>query len=144
MVESGVPCPGPTRGPRPRTLAWVLGAAAAAILALGLASTASAAEPPNQNDPCSTQGRNSCAHTGVGSYERYRYGIRWFGDYRDVAPVAGPTFCTDLRFWYPSRAYKFREVANEGFTSREGKVLSTATQRRMAYALWNYGRSRNL
>ena len=143
MVESGVPCPGPTRGPRPRTLAWVLGAAAAAILALGLASAASAAEPPNQNDPCSTQGRNTCAHTGVGSYERYRYGIRWFGDYRDVAPVAGPTFCTDLRFWYPSRAYKFRQVANEGFTSREGKVLSTATQRRMAYALWNYGRSRN-
>ena len=143
MVESGVPCPGPTRGPRPRTLAWILGAAAAAILALGLASAASAAEPPNQNDPCSTQGRNTCAHTGVGSYERYRYGIRWFGDYRGVAPVAGPTFCTDLRFWYPSRAYRFREVANEGFTSREGKVVSTATQRRMAYALWNYGRSRN-
>ena len=143
MVESGVPSLGPSSRPRPRTLAWVLGAAVAAVLTFALVSNASAAEPPNQNDPCSTGGRNTCGTTGVGSYERYRYGIRWFGDYRDVAPVAGPTFCTDLRFWYPSRAYRFREVANEGFSSREGKVLSTATQRRMAYALWNYGRSRN-
>ena len=95
------------RGPRPRTLAWVLGAAAAAILALGLASAASAAEPPNQNDPCSTQGRNTCAHTGVGSYERYRYGIRWFGDYRGVAPVAGPT----------------QRAANRGFRFRHPRPI---------------------
>jgi hypothetical protein len=77
----------------------------------------------------------------VGSYEHYRYGIRWFGDFRGVAPVSGPTFCTDLRFWYPKREYRFRQVANEGFTSRGGKVVSRATQRKMAYALWNYGRS---
>jgi hypothetical protein len=144
MVESGVPCPGPTVRRRPAPLAWLLAAAAAALLVLGLTSVAGAAEPPNQNDPCSNQGRNSCAHTGVGSYERYRYGIRWFGDYRGIVPgVALPTFCTDLRFWYPKREYAFREVPNEGFKSREGKPVSTSTQRRMAYALWNYGRSRD-
>ena len=141
MVESGVPSLGPSSRPRPRTLAWVLGAAVAAVLTFALVSTASAAEPPNQNDPCSTGGRNTCGTTGVGSYERYRYGIRWFGDFRGVAPVSGPTFCTDLRFWYPKREYRFRQVANEGFTSRGGTVVSPATQRKMAYALWNYGRS---
>ncbi len=139
-----MPCPRPTARRRALTIAWLIAAAAAAALGLGVTSAASAAEPPNQNDPCSAQGRNSCAHTGVGSYERYRYGIRWFGDYRGIVPgVAGPTFCTDLRFWYPRRQYDFREVANEGFKSREGEVVSAGTQRRMAYALWNHGRSRD-
>jgi Sortase domain len=117
--------------------------AVAALLALALPSLASAAEPPNQNDPCASGGRNTCGTTGVGSYERYRYGLRWFGDFRGVAPVARPTFCTDLRFWYPKREYRFREVPNEGFRSREGQVVSREAQRRMAYAIWNYGRSQN-
>ena len=43
---------------------------------------AHAAEPPNQNDPCSRNGRDTCGTTGEGSYRNYRYGIRWFGDYR--------------------------------------------------------------
>ena len=50
--------------------------------ALVPAVMASAAEPPNQDDPCSRGGRDSCTTTGVGQYETYRYGLRWFGDYR--------------------------------------------------------------
>ena len=41
----------------------------------------------------------------------------------------------------PSASTGSAQVANEGFTSRGGKVVSRATQRKMAYALWNYGRS---
>jgi len=38
----------------------------------------SAAEPPNQNDPCSRGGRDICGTTGSGSYETYRHGLRWY------------------------------------------------------------------
>ncbi|HMN98291.1 MAG TPA: sortase [Miltoncostaeaceae bacterium] len=108
---------------------------------LWVASGASAAEPPNQNDPCSSGGRDTCGTTGVGSYERYRYGVRWFGDYRGAVPGAGPTFCLDLRFWYPDRDYAFERIANEGLRNKEGAGVSIEKQRRMAYALWEYGRS---
>lgn len=119
----------------------------ACALAFGVvfaaASPAAAAEPPNQNDPCSEGGRNTCGTTGVGSYERYRYGLRWFGDYRGAVPGAGPTFCIDLRFWYPDRDYAFDEITSEGLRNKEGAAVSTDAQRRMAYALWNFGRSDN-
>ena len=98
-----------------------------AVVVLGLlwvASSASAAEPPNQRDPCSTGGRDTCGTTGVGSYERYRYGLRWFGDYRGAVPGAGPTFCIDLRFWYPDRDYEFEQIANEGLRNTEGAGVS--------------------
>ncbi len=77
-----------------------------ALCALGsFAQVAAAAEPPNQNDPCSRAGRNSCDTNGVGRYATYRYGLRWFGDYRKaVAGEDDPTFCIDLRFWYPRRS----------------------------------------
>jgi hypothetical protein len=43
------------------------------VLAAALApSAAQAAEPPNQNDPCSKNGRNTCATNGEGSYRTYR------------------------------------------------------------------------
>jgi hypothetical protein len=112
-----------------------------ALAVLGFASAAGAAEPPNQNDPCSSAGRDTCGTTGVGSYQRYRYGIRWFGDYRGAVPGAGPTFCIDLRFWYPDRDYAFTETSSEGLKNRAGAAVSVEKQRRMAYALWNYGRS---
>lgn len=141
MVESGVPSPAPTPRRRPRALAWVLAVAVGALMALALAPAASAAEPPNQNDPCVEDGRDTCGTTGVGFYERYRYGIRWFGDFRGAIPGGGPGFCVDLRHWYPNPSARYRQVANEGFKNREGETLSIAAQRRMAYALWNYGRS---
>ena len=125
------------RPARLHTLAFLV----ALLGVLWVASAASAAEPPNQNDPCSSGGRDTCGTTGVGSYQRYRYGIRWFGDYRGAVPGAGPTFCLDLRFWYPDRDSEFEEVANAGLRNKEGAGVSIEKQRRMAYALWEYGRS---
>ncbi len=125
---------------RPLPLA-ALALIAALVGVLWTASAASAAEPPDQDDPCSVGGRDVCGTTGVGSYERYRYGIRWFGDYRGAVPGAGPTFCIDLRFWYPDRDHRFQEVSSEGLRNKEGDAVSVERQRRMAYALWQYGRS---
>lgn len=132
--------------PRPRhRRAPILAILVAVFGLLWIASSATAAEPPNQNDPCSTAGRNTCGTTGVGSYERYRYGIRWFGDYRGVVPgVSGPTFCIDLRFWYPDRAHKFEPMSNDGLRNRAGGGVSVEKQRRMAYALWEFGRTNNV
>ena len=102
-----------------------------------------AAEPPNQNDPCSRGGRDTCGTTGVGSYETYRYGLRWFGDYRRAVPgVSGPTFCLDLRFWYPSRKFDFaRRTTSEPFKNRAGQVVSAASLARMSYAIHRFGNS---
>ena len=86
----------PRRFPRPWRVICGLATVAGLMMAAG---SASAAEPPNQNAPCSSVGRNTCGTTGVGSYERYRYGIRWFGDYRGAIDGIQPAFCIDLRFW---------------------------------------------
>ena len=126
---------------RPKlVLATVLGCLAALLLA---PSTTLAREPANQNDPCSSAGRNTCGTNGVGQYTNYRYGIRWFGDFRGAVPNVGPTFCIDLRWWYPARRYKFREISSENLRNTNGRAISLAKQGQMAYALWNYGRSRN-
>ena len=115
------------------------------LLAVALvpAAAAWAAEPPNQNDPCSRGGRDSCGTTGVGSYETYRYGLRWFGDYRRAIPaVKGPTFCLDLRFWYPSRTFDYvRRTSTAPFRNRAGAVVNTTALARMSYAIHRFGNS---
>jgi hypothetical protein len=113
----------------------------AAIAALAPA-VASAAEPPNQHDPCSRGGRDSCGTTGVGEYRTYRYGPRWFGDYRGaVRGVDGPTFCLDLRFWYPGRSYDFQLSTADTLRNRDGETVSSRDLHRMSYAIWNFGRT---
>lgn len=108
----------------------------------GLAASASAAEPPNQKDPCSKAGRDTCGTTGVGSYKTYKYGIRWFGDYRGAIPgVEGSAFCIDLRFWYPSTKFGYEKREITTLKNKDGDVVSAATLRRMNYAMWEYGRS---
>src|SRR6478752_869721 len=103
---------------------------------------AAAAEPPNQNDPCSRNGRDSCGTTGKGSYRNYRYGVRWFGDYRGAVPeVSGATFCIDLRFWYPGKSFGYEERSAAGLKNKAGKAVSATSLRRMNRALWRYGRS---
>ena len=77
---------------------------------LALPAGASAKEPPNQNDPCSSAGRNTCGTLGVGFYDTYEYGIRWFGDYRGAVADIAHTFCIDLQYWYPSREVPLRRV----------------------------------
>jgi len=105
---------------------------------------ASAAEPPNQNDPCSKNGRDSCGTTGKGSYRSYRYGVRWFGDYRGaVEGFSGGTFCIDLRFWYPGKSFGYEERSAAGLKNRDGKAVPAVNLRRMNRALWKYGRSAN-
>jgi hypothetical protein len=112
-------------------------AALAVLLGLLLTSTAFAAEPPNQHDPCAKAGRDSCATTGTGQYRTYRYGVRWFGDYRKaVDGVDDPLFCVDLRFWYPSKAFGYERRSAAGLHNRDGDAVSTTDLRRMAYALW--------
>ncbi|MFT4036509.1 MAG: sortase, partial [Patulibacter sp.] len=107
-----------------------------------LAPVASAAEPPNQNDPCSRAGRDSCGTTGVGRYATYRYGLRWFGDYRKaVSGESDPTFCIDLRFWYPSSKFKYAARTTDGLKNRDGKKIGATRLAYMNYALWKYGRS---
>ncbi|MFN2466901.1 MAG: sortase domain-bontaining protein [Gaiellaceae bacterium] len=118
-------------------VAWL--ACAAAVLALPSASFG--ADPPNPNDPCSTGGRNTCGTLGVGYYKTYRYGIRWFGDFRGVVPGEAHAFCIDLRFWYPSPSYRFREGPGTVLRNRENEIVPVERQRRMAYAVWQYGRS---
>jgi LPXTG-site transpeptidase (sortase) family protein len=106
--------------------------------------SARAAEPPNQNDPCSKAGRNTCGTNGQGSYRNYRYGVRWFGDYRGVVEgVTGGTFCIDLRFWYPSERFGYEKRSAAGLKNKDGDAVSAANLRRMNRALWMYGRSNN-
>ncbi|MEZ5099401.1 MAG: sortase [Thermoleophilia bacterium] len=117
-----------------------------AVLALAVPAVAGAAtraEPPNQNDPCSDLGRNTCGTNGVGTYETYRYGLRWFGDFRGAIPGEGNAFCIDLRFWYPSASYRFREVAAGPLVNRDGETVPLAKRQKLAYAVWAYGRSGN-
>ena len=103
-----------------------------------------AAEPPNQNDPCSRNGRDSCGTTGKGSYRTYKYGVRWFGDYRRAVPdVDGATFCIDLRFWYPGKDFGYEARSSTGLKNKEGDKISASSLRRMNRALWRYGRSDN-
>src|SRR5881275_1502981 len=110
----------------------------ACALALSLApGHAAGGEPPNQNDPCSRAGRDTCGSTGVGFYATYRYGIRWFGDYRGVVG-SGPTFCIDLRYWYPSAQHKYQEVAPGPLVNRDGETIPVGKQQRLAYAIWAY------
>ena len=122
----------------PRTLLTTL-----LLVVAFVPAAAWAAEPPNQNDPCSRGGRDACGTTGVGSYETYRYGLRWFGDYRRAVPgVAGATFCLDLRFWYPSRKFDFaKRTSSDPFKNRAGKVVSAASLARMSYAIHRFGNS---
>jgi LPXTG-site transpeptidase (sortase) family protein len=111
---------------------------------LTVGGVARAAEPPNQNDPCSKAGRNTCGTNGQGSYRNYRYGVRWFGDYRGVVEgVTGGTFCIDLRFWYPSKAFGYEKRSASGLKNKEGDAVSAVSLRRMNRALWRYGRSNN-
>ncbi|MBJ7471900.1 MAG: sortase, partial [Solirubrobacteraceae bacterium] len=106
---------------------------------------AQAAEPPNQNDPCSTAGRNTCGTNGVGRYTDYRYGIRWFGDYRGAVPEeTDPTFCIDLRFWYPSKKFGYKERSTDGLKNKDGKRIPETRLRYMNYALWKYGRTKEV
>ena len=115
---------------------------AAVMLAVALLAPgrAVAGNPPNPNDPCSTAGRNTCGTSGIGFYKTYRYGIRWFGDYK-VLPDGSRTFCIDLGYWYPSTSYRYTLQAEPTLTNSAGKEVPLVNRQKMAYAAWAFGRT---
>jgi hypothetical protein len=64
----------------------------------------------------------------------------WFGDFRGVIPGRGHVFCIDLRFWYASPAYRYRERDALVLRNRDGELVGPVRQHELAYALWAYGR----
>ncbi|HVW18827.1 MAG TPA: Ig-like domain-containing protein, partial [Solirubrobacteraceae bacterium] len=110
----------------------------AAAACLAFPAAAHAGSPPDPHDPCAHGGRDSCGTTGAGFYASYRYGLRWFGDYR--VPGAPKAFCLDLRYWYASRSYRYRPQAGV-LRNRDGVRVPLERERRIAYAIWRYGRS---
>ncbi len=117
----------------------------AAVLGLVLARMATppaseAAVPPNAHDPCGNAGRDTCGTTGVGFYGASRYGARWYGDFRGVTGDGEHLFCIDLRYWYASRSYGYRPGTG-ALRNRDGELVPLANQRKLAYAIWTYGRS---
>ena len=114
---------------------------AALAVVLVLPSLGRAAEPPNPDDPCSRAGRNTCGTLGAGFYAEGRYGIRWFGDFRRAVAGGGPTFCIDSRFWYASPAYRYERAPPGALRNRDRELVPAAQQRKLAYAVWAFGRS---
>jgi hypothetical protein len=117
------------------------GLMAGALVFLAWSGVALGAAPPDRNDPCAVAGRDSCGTTGVGFYRTGRYGLRWYGDYRGAVAGEPHTFCIDLRFWYASRSYRYAERTVAELRNKEGSPVPAERTRRLAYALWNYGRS---
>jgi hypothetical protein len=111
------------------------------VVLLAASSAPRAANPPNPNDPCARSGRDTCGTAGVGFYRVTRYGTRWFGDFRGAVKGHRHAFCIDLRFWYASPSYRYREVSSTVLRNRDGATISREKQQRIAYALWAFGRS---
>ncbi|HST25269.1 MAG TPA: class F sortase [Gaiellaceae bacterium] len=99
------------------------------------------AAPPSSKDPCIQGTADSCGTTGVGFYKTYKYGTRWFGDFKDAIPGSAHTYCIDLRFWYPGPQYKYKEITGGNLTNKDGNAVPAVNQQRIAYAIWQYGRS---
>jgi len=112
-------------------------------LVLAWSGVALGAVPRDRNDPCSSAGRDTCGTTGDGFYRSGRYGVRWYGDFKGAVAREPHTFCLDLRFWYASRSYRYVRRAAAGLRNKDGTRVPAERMQRMAYAVWNFGRSRN-
>jgi hypothetical protein len=112
-----------------------------ALCLLAAAPRALAGEPPNPHDPCSSAGRDTCGTTGVGFYDTYKYGVRWFGDYRGAVTGEKQTFCIDLQYWYPSPDYHYRALTATTLVNRDGEAVPLGNRQKLAYAIWAFGRT---
>ena len=123
------------------------GVASGLLIALFLVVTwpgaATGAVPPNRHDPCAVAGHDACGTTGTGFYRSGRYGVRWYGDYTHAVSHEAHTFCIDLRFWYASRSYRYAQRAATGLRNKNGTRVPVENVQRIAYAIWNFGRSSN-
>ena len=102
-----------------------------------------AAQAPNPNDPCVTGVRNTCGTTGVGFYKTYRYGTRWFGDFRRLVSGVDHMYCIDLRFWYPGRSYAYKSIDPAGLRNREGEKVSVSNLQKASFAISSFGQTTN-
>jgi hypothetical protein len=115
----------------------------ACACALIAAPPAFGATPPSANDPCVKATRDVCNTTGVGYYKTYRYGTRWFGDFKNAIPGTAHSYCIDLRFWYPGPDYRYKEDTSGSLVNKDGNAVPLPNEQRIAYATWVYGRSSN-
>ncbi len=97
--------------------------------------------PPNPKDPCVSGTKDICGTTGVGYYQTYSFGTRWFGDFKNAIPGGTHSYCIDLRFWYPGPSYKYKEDTSGNLRNKSGGAVPFPNQQRIAYAIWVYGRS---
>jgi hypothetical protein len=105
------------------------------------APSALGAVPSNPHDPCIQGTRDVCNTTGVGFYRTYQYGTRWFGDFRNAIPGSAHSYCIDLRFWYPGPGYRYKEDTSGSLRNKDGQAVPVVNQERIAYAIWEYGRT---
>ncbi len=125
---------------RTRAFLTLLVSAAAVLL---LPAVARDAVPPNRHDPCVRGGHDSCGTTAAGFYKVGKYGQRWYGNFKKAVPGIPYLYCIDLRFWYPSAAYRYRAQPAGKLVNRAGKTVSLLRQERIAYALWRFGRTKD-
>ena len=112
-------------------------------LVLAWSGVALGAVPRDRNDPCSSAGRDTCGTTGDGFYRSGRYGVRWYGDFKGAVAREPFAFCIDLRFWYASRSYRYARRSAAGLRNKDGMLVPAERMQRIAYAVWNFGRSSN-
>jgi hypothetical protein len=118
-----------------------LACALALVCAFAAVPAAFGAVPSNPHDPCTKGTKNVCGTTGVGYYRTYSYGTRWFGDFKNAIPNTSHTYCVDLRFWYPGQDYKYKEDTSGKLSNKSGEAVPPPNEQRIAYAIWQYGRT---
>src|SRR4051812_21272387 len=108
---------------------------------LAAAQGAYEATPPNRADPCARSARNTCGTAGAGYYHVGPYGQRWYGNFRNAISGAGTAYCIDLRFWYPSSKYRYRETGSGALLNKDGEPVSELHRQLIAYAIARYGQT---
>ena len=114
---------------------------AASLWLLTLPAGAPAGEPPNQNDPA-PQGPQHGDH---------RHRLLRHIPLRPALvrrlprprPEREPHLLHRPPLLVPRGRYRFREVSSARLVIRDGETVSLESKRRLAYAIWEYGRSEN-
>src|SRR3954471_12464635 len=114
---------------------------ACALAFLSSAQGARQATPPDRKDPCARNARDNCGTTGVGYYKTGRYGQRWYGDFKGAIAGVAHAYCIDLRFWYPSAGYRYREDTSGGLVNKDGQPVSAQHRQLISYAISRFGQT---
>jgi hypothetical protein len=128
---------------RRRTPLLALCSLVALLVVPAAAHEATQATPPDRNDPCVVGSKDACGTTGVGYYRVGKYGQRWYGDFRNAIAGVAHAYCIDLRFWYPSAKYAYRENTGASLVSKAGRTVPVESVRRISYAIARFGQTNN-